>query len=132
MNDLFGDPVVFNIGYEGRTQAELIRILKAQGVTVLVDLREKPRSRMRGLSRGPLSRALEAAEIAYHPMGQLLGGFTCVEGQWKLGCRALAKMVEKDKEVVAMMCMERSWRKCHRRHLVAILASEHGIASMNL
>lgn len=58
-------PELVSIGYEGRDVDDLIRQLKTSKVRVLVDVRMTPISRKPGLSKGALSRALEAAGIKY-------------------------------------------------------------------
>jgi uncharacterized protein (DUF488 family) len=122
--------VVWNIGYQGRSLEEFIQVLRDAGVTMLVDLREKPFSRIKGFSRNVLRAALARAGIAYKGMGANLGGLTCTPDLWKQGCQELARLTES--HAVAIMCMERDASKCHRRKLVEILQSEHGIASVPL
>jgi uncharacterized protein (DUF488 family) len=122
--------VIWNIGYQGRTQASFIETLKGSGVTVLVDLREKPFSRISGFSKNVLRTALEQAGITYKWMGSVLGGLTCTPEMWAGGCRELAQDVHT--QAVAIMCLERDPSQCHRRKLVEILEREHGIASVPL
>jgi len=122
--------VVWNIGYQGRTQESFIKTLREAGVTVLVDLREKPFSRIAGFSKNVLRAALEEAGIAYRGMGQILGGLTCTPQMWAQGCQEVAKLAQG--EAVAIMCLERDAAQCHRRKLVQILETEHGIASVPL
>jgi hypothetical protein len=122
--------VIWNIGYQGRTQQGFIDTLRQAGVTVLVDLREKPFSRMAGFSKNVLRAALEEAGIAYRHMGKTLGGLTCTPEMWAEGCRELAQLAQG--EAVAIMCLERDAAQCHRRKLVQILETEHGIASVPL
>jgi uncharacterized protein (DUF488 family) len=122
--------VIWNIGYQGRTQQGFLDTLRDAGVTVLVDLREKPFSRIAGFSKNVLRAALEEAGIAYRPMGKTLGGLTCTPVMWAEGCRELAQLAQG--EVVAIMCLERDAAQCHRRKLAEILETEHGIASVPL
>ncbi len=122
--------VIWNIGYQGRTPESFVQTLQDAGVTLLVDLREKPFSRMPGFSKNTLARTLTAANINYRWMGAKLGGLTCTREMWLEGCRELATHAQS--QVVAIMCLERDAAKCHRRKLVTILEQEHGIASMPL
>jgi uncharacterized protein (DUF488 family) len=122
--------VVWNIGYQGRTLEGFIQVLQEAGVTMLVDLREKPFSRIRGFSKNILRAALTQAHIAYKPMGSTLGGLTCTPEMWIEGCKELAQ--DARHHAVAIMCLERDAAKCHRRKLAEILASRHGIASVPL
>jgi len=104
-----------------------IDVLKEAGVTVLVDLREKRGSRVKGFSKNKLRQALESQGITYWPMGKQLG-FTCTQDMWKDGCRKVADWAEKHYEVLALMCMERDPLQCHRLELSKILETEYGFA----
>ena len=121
---------IYNIGYQGRTQQEFIELLKAKGITLLVDLREKPFSRLPGFNQKPLRHALRAAGIDYKPMGYLLGGFTCKRGAWQEGCEQLAELSREN--TIVMMCMETDYRKCHRKEVAEMLTFFHKIDNVNL
>ena len=58
-------------GYQGWTLGDFVAALRAEGVTVLLDLRQNAVSRQRGFSKGTLSRALAEAEIAYRHLPEL-------------------------------------------------------------
>jgi uncharacterized protein (DUF488 family) len=53
------------IGYEGFTAEQWVRRLKAQGIQVVVDVRDVPISRKRGFSKSRLSGLLAAEGIEY-------------------------------------------------------------------
>lgn len=56
---------IFTIGYQDRTQAELIDILRAAGVALLADIRAVPLSRRPGFSKNILAAGLRDAGIDY-------------------------------------------------------------------
>lgn len=56
---------IYTIGYEGKSADELIDALLVNDVRVLIDVRELPISRKRGLSKTALSAACEAEAIGY-------------------------------------------------------------------
>ena len=56
---------LFTIGYEGLALDRFIARLKAADVRRVIDVRELPLSHKPGFSKRPLSRALEAAGLAY-------------------------------------------------------------------
>jgi uncharacterized protein (DUF488 family) len=58
-------PIIFSIGYEGRSLEEFIALLKAVHVERLIDVRDAPYSRKPGFSKHPLEQALNAASIEY-------------------------------------------------------------------
>src|SRR5665213_2002850 len=56
---------LFTIGYEGRTAAELIDLLRAAGVSTLVDVRAIPMSRKPDFRKNKLATILKLAGIEY-------------------------------------------------------------------
>jgi len=128
--NIFKEPVVFNIGYQGYDLTSFISALKAAGIDRLVDLRERPVSRKKGFSRRQLESALKAEGIAYSWMGRLLGGFSIPKETWRIGCKQMADMAQS--ETIVMMCMEANVKECHRRQLADILAIEYEIHNINL
>lgn len=65
---------IFTVGHSTRTAEEFIALLRAHRIEQLVDVRAIPRSRHNPQFAGEaLSRALQAAGIAYHHM-KVLGG----------------------------------------------------------
>ena len=56
---------IATIGYEGKTQAQMIDQLKAAGVEVVVDVRAVAASRRPGFSKTILGASLEEAGISY-------------------------------------------------------------------
>ena len=121
---------IYNVGYQGRTQQEFIELLKAEGVTLLVDLRERPYNQKPDFNQRRLSQTLHAEGIDYKPMGQLLGGFTCKRGAWQKGCEELAALSKE--HTIAMMCLEADYRKCHRKDVAEMLTFFHKITNINL
>lgn len=140
-------PVVFTIGHSTRTLDELIGLLRAHGVTLLVDVRTVPRSRTNPqFNHETLPASLEPAGIAYiHLPG--LGGLRktrpdSVNTGWRnLSFRgyadymqtpefavSLAELIEHiQRERTAIMCAEAVPWRCHRS-LVADALLVRGIA----
>jgi len=52
-------------GYEGRTAEDLVRLFTQHEVEVVIDVRERPLSRKRGLSKTALSEMLAAVGVQY-------------------------------------------------------------------
>jgi len=46
---------LFTVGYEGRTLPQFVRLLRDQGITRVIDVRERPVSRRKGFSAMPLA-----------------------------------------------------------------------------
>lgn len=133
-------PQLVSIGYEGRTAAELVRVLKDQSVAVLVDLRLTPISRKPGLSKTALARALSEAGIGY-VHHRALGNPKPNREDYRAGREAalrvylavmrsgpgrmaLAHVSELlDGGAVALLCFERDHSACHRHQVVDELSS---------
>lgn len=58
-------PSLFTVGYEGRSQEDVVQLLLDSGVEALIDVRWRPLSRKRGLSKTALTAALAAVGIDY-------------------------------------------------------------------
>lgn len=138
--------VVFTIGHSTRTLQEFIELLKAHGVTTLIDVRTIPRSRRNPqFNRETLPHALEAEGIGYaHVAG--LGGFRRAgpdspnQGWRNASFRGyadymqtgefaenLAGLIERAaSQRVALMCAEAVPWRCHRS-LIADALLVHGI-----
>lgn len=67
---------VYTVGHSTRTADELIGLLREAGVTAVADVRRWPTSaRLPQFCRPALEAALAAASIAYHHLGDALGGY---------------------------------------------------------
>ena len=65
------DPVLYTIGYQDATQADVIARLTAAGVGLLVDVRAVASSRRAGFSKTVLSASLAEAGIGYRHLRAL-------------------------------------------------------------
>jgi len=136
-------PVVFTIGYEQRSQDELVGVLVEAGVSLLADVRELPLSRRRGFSKTALAAALEEAGIAY-AHERALGNPKPYRDAWKRGdsaagiagyrahiaddasesVDALARRVAEGG--VCLLCVEHDPAHCHRTLLAEALRERLG------
>ena len=57
--------LLFTIGYEGRSAADVMARLTAEKVRVLIDVRYRPNSRKPGLAKTGLAKTCEALGIVY-------------------------------------------------------------------
>lgn len=129
---------VFTIGYERRSQAELVEALVDAGVTLLADVRELPLSRRKGFSKNQLAEAVSGAGIEYAHL-RALGNPKPARDAWKGGDAAagrsgyeahiagpsrsavdeLAARVAEGG--VCLMCVEHDAADCHRALLARAL-----------
>lgn len=122
-------PIV-TVGHSNKSLINLFDILKANGVTNLVDVRSKPVSRF-GFNKAVLDAKLPPNGIRYHWRGESLGGFN---PDFAKMADALDRLAEwhKDK-VVALMCSEGQPCDCHRHHwLSQYLFKKHQLNPVHL
>lgn len=124
---------LLSIGYEGKTQQELVAELSRSRVEVLVDVRLTPISRKFGLSKTRLSAALSEAGIEYLHTPALGNPKENREPFWTgdvtVGVRRFRELAASPAPAlvldqlsalvadrkVAVMCFERDHDRCHRQ-----------------
>ena len=129
---------LLTLGYEGRTLEEFVRLLRAECVDVVLDVRDVPWSHKPGFSKKPLAEGLQAGGIAYVHAG-FAGNPKRLRSQAADTAEALrlyAAHLEASPEVLAafdvavsdlhadgkrvcLVCLEKDPAQCHR----AILAT---------
>lgn len=128
-------PNVLTVGYEGRTIQDVVRIVRDSGATSLLDVRWRPQSRKKSLSKTPLTAALAEAGVAYRhdrrlgtppdilaeahrPGGQYdWAAYTAFLDEQTDALEAAAATACTGP--VALLCYEADPAECHRR-LVAV------------
>jgi len=134
-------PLVFSIGYEGKSLKTFIEILQENSIKQLIDIRELPLSRKRGFSKNSLKNALREAGIIYNNIKELGTDKKSRDIYKKTG--DLAKLLEEynirfndNKEAFellkaliyykpsAIMCFEDDFKKCHRQYIEEKLKQE--------
>ncbi|MEM3030590.1 MAG: DUF488 domain-containing protein [Candidatus Micrarchaeia archaeon] len=122
--------VIWSVGHSTRSLVELIELLKHYGIEVVADVRRFPASRkFPWFERKSLEQILPANGINYVWLGEELGGFR--KGGYEAFARSdefaaaiaeLANLARKKR--VAVMCAEKLWWRCHRRHVANALARQ--------
>jgi uncharacterized protein (DUF488 family) len=126
---------LFTIGYEGKTQAEMLDELEAAGVALIIDVRAVAASRRPGFSKTALAAGLKERGIDYlhlRPLG------TPAEGRQAARAGRIAEMraiyadqletpeaalaleqalAEAAGRPAALLCYEREAPDCHRSML---------------
>ncbi len=128
-------PDLFTIGYEQKTQEEMLDELEAAGVALVIDVRAVAASRRPGFSKTALAAGLKARGIDYlhlRPLGTPAAGReaaragriaemrTIYAGQLETPEAALAlerALDEASKRPAALLCYEREAPDCHRSML---------------
>ncbi|MET9268858.1 DUF488 domain-containing protein [Kribbella sp. NPDC003557] len=127
---------ILSVGYEGRSQQDLLDVLRSHGATVVVDIRLNPISRKPGLSKTRLAEALSEAGIEYRHLKALGNPRTnrspFHEGRVAEGCEEFRKLLaapeaesalqqivdESRNTTLAVLCFEKSHEQCHRQVIV--------------
>jgi uncharacterized protein (DUF488 family) len=132
--------VVYTVGYQGKQAEELPVLLSQAGVTTVLDVRELPLSRRRGLSKTPLSSLLNRAGLDY-VHDRRLGNPKQYRDQLKAGgdwdafaelfrarLNSLSSVLDgvvatiADGEVLCLLCFEADASQCHRSLVAEALA----------
>lgn len=147
---LQGSPALFTIGYERRTQPELIETLIAAGATLLVDVRAIAASRRAGFSKTVLSTSLAAHGIGYRHMRALgtpkPGRDAARAGRTAEMQAIFARHLENPEAGLALaqaadlarhgpiclLCLEHDAACCHRAMVADRIMAETGQAVINL
>ncbi len=125
-------PVIYSIGYEGKSIGLFINFLQNEGIQQIIDIRERPFSFKSGFSKKPLKENLHDAGIGYHHMKELGTEKRSRDEYKQTGdieklCVTFAKRLEKSIEqynilqslvsyqTTALMCFEDDYRTCHRQ-----------------
>ncbi|HDD33784.1 MAG: DUF488 domain-containing protein [Thermoprotei archaeon] len=133
---------VYTVGHSTRSLEELIKLLKAYGVGILVDVRRFPTSSICPHFKAEnLEKALKRRGIRYVWLGDKLGGFRkggyakyMETEDFRRGLEELVEVIEEGEARgvgVAIMCSEKLWFKCHRRFIADALA-EKGIKVLHI
>jgi uncharacterized protein (DUF488 family) len=134
---------LLTIGHSNMPAERLLALVQDAGVTAIADVRSVPFSRRFPWFSGPkLASRLQAAEIAYLPFGEVLGGRPSDPTLYCDGVADYEKMaatpqfragLDRIGEAMAcsrlcLMCAEREPLDCHRCLLVARALKERGLA----
>ncbi len=121
----------FTTGYEQSESEDFIRRLQANGVEMIVDVRDMPLSRKRGFSKNQLQARLAEADIEYRhvkPLGapkeirdplraggswwEYVKGYGRVLKNQTAEVDALIKLAREKR--ICLLCFERNPAECHR------------------
>jgi uncharacterized protein (DUF488 family) len=126
---------IFNIGYEGATQNELVAALQRAGVERVIDVRAVPMSRKPGFSKNVLAAGLKEAGIDYVHLKALgtpaegreaarKGRFAEMERIYaaqletpEAAAQSAQMMALAEEKASALLCFERDPAHCHRTPL---------------
>ncbi len=118
---------VYTLGTNRRSEEDFIEILHAYNISIVIDVRRFPRSKLPHFSSHNFEDLLNKAGIRYYFMGEGLGGYRAggyVEytktEEFRSAMDQLVEIIEKATSVI--VCAERFPWKCHRRWISKELA----------
>jgi uncharacterized protein (DUF488 family) len=141
---------LFTIGYEKARLGDVVATLRAAGVAILIDVRDRPISRRPGFSKRQLAAAVEEAGLRYLHLGALgtppEGRLANRRREWERFWGIVdAKLATVEAELAlqeaaaaaraapgCLLCYEADWQICHRRRVAEILAERRGFAVHHL
>ena len=137
--------VISTIGYEGAAIGAFISRLKAEAITLLIDVRDLPLSRKKGFSKSQLAEVLRSAGIEYAHLRGLgdpkPGREAARSGQYSLFRKIFAEHLCTDvaqadlakaaaliiRNNSCLMCYEANAAQCHRTIVAEELAVRTGL-----
>ncbi len=142
-------PPIFTIGYGGRTLEHFLKLLEAQHIELLLDVRRDARSSQLGFEQDTLRRGARGHHISYVHKPELGVAWEQREHlratrDWKTFSAAYAVTLDGQEALLrriaayaqmhrlCVMCGERLPDWCHRRLLVERLAVLAGLAIQHL
>ena len=124
-------PVLFTIGFEGRSPEEVLEILKRKRIDCVADIRQNPNSRKPGFSKNRFAESCGAAGIEYIHIKEL-GTPRIIRDRLKENwdfeflLREYGKHLEQNGKAlqelcelvmekrICLFCFERDHLRCHR------------------
>lgn len=142
--------MLFTIGYEGAALADFIDSLRAEGIGILIDVRERAQSRRKGFSKTALSGALERVGIDYLHFRELgdpkEGREAARAGDMRKFKQIYANVVRRKDAKIAigeiakiageksacLLCYEKDALTCHRKIITDRIFREYNIDAEHL
>lgn len=140
---------LMTIGYEGLNIESFVAVLKKNGVSKLIDVRELPLSRKKGFSKSALSATVEKHGITYLHMPALgcprdIRKDYYADQDWgrykkrfnaylKTKGEALNELLRISKrEKCCLVCFEADYQFCHRSLITATLANTADVKHLSV
>jgi uncharacterized protein (DUF488 family) len=107
---------LFTIGHSNLKWNDFLALLKAAGITLLIDVRSKPSSRWPQFQRDNLAKGVRSEGIEYLWGGRFLGGMNPIPPTEEMFVAKMEAILDKVKngEKIALMCSEGKPCECHR------------------
>ncbi|MEM3693982.1 MAG: DUF488 domain-containing protein [Candidatus Bathyarchaeia archaeon] len=127
---------LWTIGYDSLSKENLLKVLKGNGIQVVVDLRRWPTSKYEDFRREKMEIWLHEACIEYIWLGKELGGYRSggyeafmASKDFKRGIEKLLALIHEKK--VCLLCLEKNPNSCHR-FFIALYLSRLGFEVIHI
>ena len=126
--------MIFTIGTSNRTLGEFLQELERRQITVLIDVRSSPYSRLPWFNRGQIEKWAEHQGCMYKHEGGILGGRSETSVDHPDYLAALDRILSgAGRENIAIFCAEGDPAACHRSWDVgASLLVRHGVIARSI
>jgi len=120
--------IIYTVGHSSLNESDLLRLLSVHELQAVADVRSVPASgRHPQFNRRRFQPFLEAAGIRYFWLGRELGGLLkdmtyeqhMRSDTFAAGLKALEQFAREQR--TAILCAERHYTDCHRRHIADAL-----------
>lgn len=139
----------FTIGYQSHNPSSFLRLLSANGVGLVVDVRRNPTSRKRGFSKESLQRLVARVGIEYLHLPDLgtppaIRKFYQRTGDVAVALRRYEKYLRLQRDslreltglvrckVLCLLCLESDYTSCHRSVIARELSEMTGWLPVHL
>ena len=139
----------YSLGYQGISLDRYVEVLKANGITTVIDVRETPWSYKPGFSKKPLAERLNADGICYvHlksagnpsknrkmglPSSSVMDLYRAHLDENPICLTEILALMEQSRGAVCLLCYEERPHECHRTIILDTLAERgHGVVTCHL
>lgn len=138
--------IVLTIGHSNQPAPDFIALLTKHNISLVVDVRSRPRSRFGHFNRNPLCNRLLSLGLEYLYLGDELGGHPDQEDLYADGRVAYERVVllpefrrgikrvirESQLHRLVLMCVEEDPLECHRHPLLALVLLQRGVHVLHI
>jgi len=125
--------IIYTLGYGGRTIEEFLSIIRSLSITIVIDVRRFPRSKLPYFNKVYLEKILMHKGIQYYWLGDFLGGYRggyrkyMLSKEYELGIAILEKILQRtlySGENAVIICLEKNPKGCHRRFIAETMENK--------
>ena len=125
--------IIYTLGYGGRTIEDFLSIIRSFSITIVIDVRRFPRSKIPYFNKVYLEKILMHKGLQYYWLGDFLGGYRggyrkyTLSKDYELGIAILEKILQRalySSENAVIICLEKNPKGCHRRFIAETMENK--------